>query len=92
MRYRGDKQVKVLKDSECIEEFATRPNAAYWKTIEVVQTATKSKTGCGAPIFVHFFAPLDEDAPSEEIVYDHASYPSDAELIKAGDYQGYALK
>ena len=63
VRYRNEKQVKVLKDSDFIEEFAQRPNAAYWKTLEVVQTATKSKTGCGSPIFVHFFAPLDEDAP-----------------------------
>jgi hypothetical protein len=36
VRYRGASHVKVLKDSECIEEFATRPNAAYWKSIEVV--------------------------------------------------------
>lgn len=64
VRYRDDKQVKVLKDSEFIDEFAKRPNGQYWKTIEVIQTATKSKTGCGTPIFVHFFAPLNEEAPS----------------------------
>ena len=82
----------MLKDSDFIEEFARRPNVAEWKTLEVVQTATKSKTGCGTPIFVHFFAPLDEDAPSEDIEYDISSFPSDSELIKASDFHGYALK
>lgn len=41
---------------------------------------------------MHFFAPLNEDAPSEEIEYDVESYPSDADLIRSGDYQGYAYK
>jgi len=34
---------------------------------------------------VHFFAPLDEENPDEEIAYDYSDYPSDYELLKAND-------
>ena len=97
VRYRVTKErpnyeVKVLKDNEFINEFQIRPNDQYWKTIEVIQTCTKSKTGCGTPIFVHYFAPLDEESPSEDIVYDLSKFPSNADLIADGDFHTYAYK
>jgi hypothetical protein len=92
VRYRTNHEVKVLKDNEFINEFTIRPNDSYWKTIEVVQTCTKSKTGSGTPIFVHFFAPMDEENCNEDIVYDLSKFPSNADLIKSGDFHLYALK
>lgn len=81
VRFRTNNEVKVLKDNEFINEFSIRPNDGYWKTIEVVQTCTKSKTGSGQPIFVHFFAPLNEDSPNDEVHYDLSHFPSDSDLI-----------
>jgi len=37
-----------------------RPNDPFWNKVEVCQTCVKSKFGCGEPIYVQFFAPLNE--------------------------------
>jgi len=59
----------------------------------VVQTSIKSKTGCGKPVFIHFFAPLDEGRPNDEIDYSRfKKYPSDFDLIANGQLYDYAYK
>ncbi len=38
-----------------------------WKTIACIQTNIKSKIGCGTPIIIKYYAPLDENDPEQEI-------------------------
>ena len=72
--------MRVIKESEFIKETDIRKND-YWKTIELIQTSIKSATGCGKPISIHFFAPMDEKNPMAEIKYNYKDLPSDCELI-----------
>ncbi len=47
----------------------------------MIQTCAKSKLGCGKFLYVHYFAPMNEEKPSAEIIYDVEYYASDRELI-----------
>ena len=73
-------EVRVIRDAEFIKETDIRKND-YWKTIELIQTSIKSATGCGKPISIHFFAPMDEKNANAEIKYSTNHLPSDYELI-----------
>ena len=60
VRYKGSVEIRVHREPEFGKDFQRRPNDEYWKTVEVIQTCIKAKTGCGDPIFVKFNAPLNE--------------------------------
>ena len=61
--------------------FHKRANDDYWKTVSCIQTNIKSKLGCGQPIIIKYYAPLDYEEPESEIVYDYKSLGVDEELI-----------
>lgn len=63
--------VKVVRDSEFINEFRRRANDEFWRTVDCIQTSVKAKTGIGHPVFVSFFAPINENEPQKEIDYSH---------------------
>jgi hypothetical protein len=53
----------------------------------------KAKTGIGHPIFLKFYAPIDEKKPQNEINYSSfKTLPSDLELLKSGYDEQYAYK
>jgi len=56
-----------------------------------IQTNVKSRIGCGTPIVVKFYAPLDHLNPDAEIVYDFKSFGSEIDLIRNGDDYTYCL-
>jgi hypothetical protein len=68
-----------------MNEFKRRANDFEWQTFACIQTCIKAKT-IGAPIYVHFLAPLNEQMPGKEIEYGiHArSMPEDQELLRSG--------
>ena len=71
-----------------MQEFSSGFNTKdYWKDIELVQTCIQGAPNrkLGEPLHLHFFAPLNEQNPSEEIVYDYKSMPSDYDLISRGE-------
>ena len=98
MRYRSARNqiipfIRVFKDNEFGTEIQRHPpRDRWWEQIEVIQTAIKSKTGCGTPLFVHFVAPLDEENPNNAINYSYSHFPSDYTLLKNEDDIHYALK
>ena len=47
--------------------FNNRKQGDFWTTGELTQTCVKSKIGCGEPIYITFFAPLNEENPEQEI-------------------------
>jgi hypothetical protein len=47
--------------------------------------------GCGQPIIIKFYAPLDYEDPETEIAYDYKSLGQDEELLKK-DLHQYCLK
>lgn len=51
----------------------------------------KSKLGCGTPIIIKFYAPLNPINKEVEIEYDYKALGSDDELVRTDDYQ-YCLK
>jgi hypothetical protein len=57
-----------------------------------IQTNIKSRIGCGTPIVVKFYAPLDLENLNAEIVYDFKSLGTDAEIVRSGDDYTYCLK
>lgn len=62
--------------------FQRRANEGYWKTVSSIQTNIKSKLGCGTPIIIKFYAPLDNEDPEAEITYDYKGLGEDEELIR----------
>jgi hypothetical protein len=60
IRFLEDETVKVVRDTEFINEFRRRANDDFWKQLNCIQTCVKAKTGIGHPIFLHFLAPLNE--------------------------------
>jgi len=69
VRYINSKEIRILRENEFSKEFQRRPNEEYWQRVEVIQTCIKAKTGCGDPITIKFYAPLDESDPEAEIDY-----------------------
>ena len=63
-----------------------------WANIELIQTCIKADGGCGDPVIIHFFAPLDERNPLAEIVYNYKDKEDDAVLLARGDDQAYVEK
>ena len=74
IRYKDRNEVKVLKEDEFIYAFQKRLNDEYWNKVLLVQTCVKSKLGVGKPIFVHYYAPLNQDNPAEKIDYSLKNY------------------
>ena len=71
--------------------FLKRANDDFWKTVSCIQTNIKSKLGCGTPIIIKFYAPLDQEDNETEITYDFRSLGSDEVLLKT-DHHQYCLK
>ena len=95
-RYKKDKDgiegVLVYKDSGFMKILEKRSNNDQWKKVEVIQTCVKAKLGCGIPITILFYAPMNEDQPDEEINYDYQSMPSDYDLLFHKEDHRYAYK
>jgi len=88
--------VKVAKDIDFINMFKMRANDPEWNFVNCIQTCIKART-IGQPIYVKFFAPINEHLPKKEIEYGmHARMlPDDYELLKNNtpeDDDTYALK
>ena len=62
--------------------FHKRANDDYWKTVSCIQTNIKSKLGCGQPIIIKFYAPLDYEDPEMEIPFDYKSLGEDQDLLR----------
>ncbi|CDW81558.1 UNKNOWN [Stylonychia lemnae] len=85
--------VKVVKDTEFINEFRRRANDEFWRTVDCIQTSIKAKTGIGIPIFVNFLAPINEQDPSKEIDYSHFKVmQEDFELLKNEEDEQFCYK
>lgn len=52
-----------------MNEFRRRANDDFWKTVDCIQTSVKSKTGIGHPVFLQFYAPINEKLPTLDIDY-----------------------
>ena len=83
--------VQVVSDTGLMSVFTKRANDDFWKTISCIQTNVKAQIGCGTPIIVRFYAPLDREDPGKQIEYDFRSLGEDEDLIK-NDEQRYCLK
>ena len=83
--------VKVVNDTEFLNEFRRRANDDYWQTIECIQTSVPSRIGCGEPIIIKYYADLDLEHPECEIRYDYKQFPRD-EVLLASDPITYCLK
>ena len=68
----------------------------FVKKLEVLQTVVRSvhsiKNQLGSFLPIHFYAPINEEFPEEEIFYDYKTMPSDYELISRGEDQQFLLK
>ena len=94
IRFRASEEVQVVDDAKFMNMFdGLKFGNALCQSIEVLQTCTKAKTGCGQPIFIQFLAPIDENGPEdEEINYDYKSKESDYDLLKDNRDMEYAEK
>ena len=97
IRYRSDGSldVNVLNETAFMNEITKhqRINDKYWETVEIIQTCIKSKIGIGEPIFINFYAPMDENNPDAEIDYEYKDrLPSDRDLIATGQEELYCYK
>ena len=67
IRFKGEKKeenyVRVLSDTEFINEFKRRANDQFWMQIDSIQTTIKSKIGLGKPFNFTFNAPCYKKDP-----------------------------
>jgi len=69
--------VQVVNDTGFMNIFHLRAHNEYWKTVRCIQTNIKSKLGCGKPIIIKFYAPIDPQNPHQEIQYDFKALGED---------------
>jgi hypothetical protein len=86
-----DDILRIVTDHGFMKTFQWRAAHEYWKSVIYIQTNIKSRIGCGTPIVVKFYAPLDHQNPDAEISYDFRSFGDEVELIKNGDDYTYCL-
>jgi len=92
IRYKDESEsVHVVNETGFMNTFMRRENDAFWKQIYCIQTNIKSKTGCGKPYIIAFYAPVDAEDPEAEIVYDYKGVGEDEGLVKH-DMRLYCLK
>lgn len=84
--------LRIVTDHGFMNIFQKRAAHEYWKSVIYIQTNVKSKIGCGQPIIVKFFAPLDTNNIDAEIPYDFKIFGSEEDLIRAGDDFTYCLQ
>ena len=72
--------------------FKWRPAHKIWKSVIYIQTNVKSKLGCGTPIVIKFYAPLDVSNLEDEIVYDYEKFGNDLDLIMNAEDEKYCMK
>lgn len=72
---------QVLNENGFMNIYNKRANDDYWKSVSSVQTCIRSKIGCGQPIVIHFFAPINEKRPHDTIVYDFRQFGNEENLI-----------
>ena len=81
IRYKNDNEqtyVRVLSDTEFINEFKRRANDSFWLTIDSIQTTIKSRIGLGKPFIFTFNSPCyKKDTATDQIVQ---SYDGDIEF------------
>jgi hypothetical protein len=67
-----DGSVKVANEPEFINEFRRRANDSFWKTLECIQTAIKSKIGLGKHFFIPFKVEIKDKSKAEcELKYNY---------------------
>ena len=93
-RFVDEDAVKVVRDTEFMNEFRRRANDTYWDSIDCIQTCVKAKTGIGQPLFMHFLAPINEHSPDKEIDYKGAmaELGEDQDLLARSEDDTYAYK
>ena len=84
--------LRIVNDHGFMNIFLKRAAHEYWHSVLYIQTNVKSKIGCGTPIVIKYYAPLNMENIDSEINYDFKSYGSDSDLVKSGDDQAYCTK
>lgn len=74
--------LRIVNDHGFMNTFLKRAAHEYWHSVIYIQTNIKSKLGCGTPIVVKFYAPLDPENMEAEIVYDYKALGEDADLVR----------
>ena len=58
--YENQNIVQVVNDTGLMGIFGKRTNDDTWKKLDCIQTNVCSQIGCGTPIIVSFYAPIDK--------------------------------
>ncbi len=87
-----DDTVKVVRDTEFIDEFRRRANSDFWKELSCIQTTICAKIGIGKPILLHFIAPIKENDPEKELDYSFKQLGEDFDLLRNGEDELYVQK
>ena len=90
-KYGHGKAVEVVDQGAMGALFERTKSDKIWSRIDCVQTNIRAQLGCGTPIIVEFFAPLDERSPEKPIKYDFRALGEDEDLIRNNE-EGYCLK
>lgn len=81
-KYGHGKAVHVVDQEAMRLLFERTKSDKIWSKIDCVQTNIRSQLGCGTPISVNFFAPINETNPEKTIIYDFRSLGDDEDLVK----------
>ena len=83
MSSKGPSKIHACSNKWFTHYFNTNKPGDYMN-IEMAQTGIKSIMGCGDPITVNFYAPLNEDKAEAEIDYSHEEMGKDFDLLLRG--------
>ena len=88
----SESMIKVVRDDGLRSLINNnRANSNIWKSVNSIQSNVKAPIGCGTPIIVKFFAPIDPEDITSTINYDFRQFGDDEELIR-NDEEKYCLK
>ncbi len=79
----GDKEsAKVVTETEFMKIMMERSGSPFWKRLHLIQVCVNSKRGLADTKIVDYYAPVQEDDPSQEINYSFRHFPPDSVLRK----------
>lgn len=83
---------QVLGENGFMYLFQKKFSEKIWKNMLCIQSNIKSMIGCGFPIHVNFYAPINLSAPEAPIVYNYRDLGEDDLELILNDEEKYCQK
>ena len=83
---------QVLGENGFMYLFQKKFSEKIWRNMHCIQSNVKSMIGCGYPIHVNFYAPINLSTPEAPIVYNYRDLGDDDLQLILNDEERYCQK